>query len=343
MFDTVVDMIVKAVQSTIWPSLYGFMIALPTFAVLAVLWQYLFKMEKGQRSIRGAVRQALPLGAYRSMTFKSDFFAWWIGQLISPFLIHYFAHLITLVITSTIVYYFIVEYFGRPVAYFSDRSAIIAIQFVMLIISNEFGGYVSHYVFHRVPWLWSLHRTHHSAERLTVFTAQRAHPVELVIKNFIRTPISAMMLGITLYFTAEKIDPYVFTILAATSIGAVHNLINHSEVKISFGKLNYIFYGPVLHQIHHSAELRHRDKNFGEGYLAIFDWIFGTLYVPEKRETWRFGLNEEELGKNNPHIRIRDFYFEPFAHAWAIIRRHHQKAGSSKNEFKHSLPVNERE
>ena len=76
----------------------------------------------------------------------------------------------------------------------------------------------------------------------------------------------------------------------------------------------------MLHQIHHSAEPRHRDKNLG-GQLSVFDWLFGTIYVPQGREAYRWGLNDRELGENNPHVRLRDFYFEPAAHAWRLLTR----------------------
>ena len=35
------------------------------------------------------------------------------------------------------------------------------------------------------------------------------------------------------------------------------------------------------------------DRNFGSA-LAIWDWVFGTLYVPRGREELRFGLSAEE-------------------------------------------------
>jgi len=76
----------------------------------------------------------------------------------------------------------------------------------------------------------------------------------------------------------------------------------------------------VMHQIHHSAEVRHRDKNFSVT-LGLFDWIFGTMYIPEKGEVYRWGLNEEELGDKNPHLRLKDFYLEPFQRMWMSLKQ----------------------
>jgi hypothetical protein len=56
------------------------------------------------------------------------------------------------------------------------------------------------------------------------------------------------------------------------------------------GVLGRIFVSPAHHQVHHSANPRHFNKNFGS-CLALWDWMFGTLYVPaKKREPIAFGV-----------------------------------------------------
>jgi sterol desaturase/sphingolipid hydroxylase (fatty acid hydroxylase superfamily) len=60
---------------------------------------------------------------------------------------------------------------------------------------------------------------------------------------------------------------------------------------ISFrGVLGRIFISPAHHQVHHSGNPEHFNKNFGS-CLAVWDWMFGTLYVPQKqRERLTFGF-----------------------------------------------------
>ena len=54
--------------------------------------------------------------------------------------------------------------------------------------------------------------------------------------------------------------------------------------------LGRIFVSPAHHQVHHSGNPKHFNKNFGS-CLALWDWMFGTLYVPEKeREPLSFGF-----------------------------------------------------
>ena len=80
---------------------------------------------------------------------------------------------------------------------------------------------------------------------------------------------------------------------------------------MSFGPLDHVFMSARMHQIHHSAEIHHRDKNFG-GTMSLFDWIFGTAYRPARDEQFRLGMSPDEIGVNNPHRSLRALYAEPF-------------------------------
>ena len=69
--------------------------------------------------------------------------------------------------------------------------------------------------------------------------------------------------------------------------------LRHSHFWISYGPvLSHVFISPAQHQIHHSADKKHWDKNFG-GTFALWDWLFGTLYIPRKKEDLTFGIGRE--------------------------------------------------
>src|SRR5437764_5907863 len=62
-----------------------------------------------------------------------------------------------------------------------------------LFLAYEFGYWVDHYLKHRVPALWELHKVHHSANVLTPLTLFRIHPLDgLIFSN-----ILALSLGVT--------------------------------------------------------------------------------------------------------------------------------------------------
>ena len=230
------------------------------------------------------------------------------GALITAFLIMDVGNLLT-------------AHFGAHAALVQADWAIALSQFIVIFVSRDFGTYVGHYLLHKVPVLWSVHRAHHSAEVLTFFTSARAHPLEYLYAQSFMAVFGMLGGGTFVYFTGTSLHAAPMVALAGIVIfSELFGLANHSHLPISFGKLNHVILAPVLHQLHHSAELRHRDRNLG-GILSVFDWIFGTLYLPQGREDYRWGLNEAEMGEKNPHMRLRDFYLEPASHAWRLLTR----------------------
>ena len=53
-----------------------------------------------------------------------------------------------------------------------------AIITVMLFLAYELGYWAHHWLSHKVPLLWELHKVHHTAEVLTPLTNYRVHPFD---------------------------------------------------------------------------------------------------------------------------------------------------------------------
>jgi sterol desaturase/sphingolipid hydroxylase (fatty acid hydroxylase superfamily) len=70
--------------------------------------------------------------------------------------------------------------------------------------------------------------------------------------------------------------------------------LRHSHLWIPFrGVAGRLFQSPAHHQVHHSTDPAHFDKNLGFA-LAVWDWAFGTLHIPSvEREVKQFGVGEE--------------------------------------------------
>lgn len=201
---------------------------------------------------------------------------------------------------------------------------VVLVQASVIVLAMSFASYLHHYASHRIPLLWSFHRAHHSLESLTFPANVREHPFDLFTIQLLMNVFGATFGGLALYITGTDLHPSTFVIVGfgALSYFTLLGVFNHTHIPISFGWFNRILMAPIIHQFHHSAENRHRDKNIGSFWgLMIWDWMFGTLYLPTKDEHYRWGLNEEELGEANPHQRLRDFYLEPFQHASMLIRK----------------------
>ena len=78
---------------------------------------------------------------------------------------------------------------------------------------------------------------------------------------------------------------------------------------------------PAHHQIHHSRNPAHFNKNLGS-CLALWDWMFGTLYIPAaKREPLEFGVEPDR-----PHAHtIRGELIAPFLRAAMILKDRFEK------------------
>ena len=172
---------------------------------------------------------------------------------------------------------------------------VIAAFTVALLVADDFAKFFAHYLMHKVPALWELHKVHHSAEVLTPLTAYRFHPLELVLTALI---VVTCVGGVNAAFVLAWGDGLSHITLFGANIGlVVFNLLGgtlrHSHIWVSFGpRLERWFISPAQHQIHHSFAPRHIDKNMGY-HLAIWDRIAGTLYVPDGHERFPLGIGEE--------------------------------------------------
>jgi sterol desaturase/sphingolipid hydroxylase (fatty acid hydroxylase superfamily) len=192
-----------------------------------------------------------------------------------------------------------------------------AIYTVFFYLAYDLGRFIAHTLLHDVPLLWQFHKLHHSAEVLTPLTNYRAHPVELFIMATVPSVFTGLVSGVIWYVSAGEVGFYTFLGLhvGIAAFNAIGNL-RHWQVWISFGpKLNRWLISPAHHQIHHSREARHFGRNRGFE-LAIWDRLFGTLYVPIEEEAFHFGLGDESDGAWH---RVGRMYFWPFRYALAIL------------------------
>jgi sterol desaturase/sphingolipid hydroxylase (fatty acid hydroxylase superfamily) len=166
-----------------------------------------------------------------------------------------------------------------------------AIVTVCLFLAYEFAYWFDHYLSHRVAVLWEFHKVHHTAEVLSPITNFRVHPVDSVVFYNILGLVLGTTGGALSYLRLGA--PFAVggsnIILVAFIFLTVH--LQHSHVWIAItGPLGRVILSPAHHQIHHSDNPIHFDKNFG-GCLALWDWVFGTLHMPQRtRERLTFGV-----------------------------------------------------
>jgi sterol desaturase/sphingolipid hydroxylase (fatty acid hydroxylase superfamily) len=171
----------------------------------------------------------------------------------------------------------------------------------------DFSVYLIHRLHHANSVLWPLHSLHHSAQVMTPVTLFRKHPVWNVLSNLLNLTMTGLFQGVFVFVFFG--NPGVEILFGLNTVYIVYNFfganLRHSHVWLSWGKpLSYFFISPAMHQIHHDPKRMH--KNYGEMF-AIWDWMFGTLYVPQSYEQFEIGLGDE----GNPHDTVMRAYTVP--------------------------------
>jgi len=194
---------------------------------------------------------------------------------------------------------------------------------VMTVLSVAFVDFLfffAHFLMHRIPVLWHFHETHHSAETLTLATVYRTHPVEDAVNAVVSAIAGACV--VLPYEASSGTETGLLTFYGVNIVlfafFVVAFQLRHSHIWLSYGPvLSYIFISPAQHQIHHSVDPKHWNRNYGFTF-AIWDLLFRSLYVPRTREALTFGV---------PGTDPRDFasvwkiYWLPFVKAFRGLRR----------------------
>lgn len=175
-----------------------------------------------------------------------------------------------------------------------DHPAAMALAAFAAFVTGDFALYWTHRIFHRFPLLWRAHRMHHVPEILTPITAFRFWPHEQIVHIGGAAFMNGFGLGVAATVLGATVTP--LTLLGVNAFSLVWNLafahLRHSHVALPFPRrLCYVLVSPHMHQVHHSVEERHHDRNYATVF-ALWDWIFGSLYIPDPRERFRFGVEE---------------------------------------------------
>jgi sterol desaturase/sphingolipid hydroxylase (fatty acid hydroxylase superfamily) len=127
--------------------------------------------------------------------------------------------------------------------------------------------YWRHRVSHALPWLWRLHRLHHSDARMDVTTSLRSHPVELLLRP--------VFLGASIL--AFGIAPLAVIIHALLQLVVL--LFQHANVRLAAPvdrAIALLVATPAMHLVHHSRLACETDSNYATA-LTLWDRLFRSF------------------------------------------------------------------
>lgn len=280
---------------------------------------YLGERRRNRAGTGGLVRFLFPPALYRTASSVVDIKVYVAARILKPLIALIIVPLNALVTAATAS---LVAGLAHGTDLPQPSAGALVLSAFLAAIAIDFTYYAIHRMSRESEWLWPFHKLHHSAEVLTPITAARNHPMFELLLSLAGVVLVAPVAGLIFGLFGIASLPTIFGI---TVLIAIMNLaggaLRHSHIWLDYGPvLDRLFISPAQHQIHHSIAVRHHDRNYGLS-LAIWDWMFGTLYIPEGREELVFGVADRD-GQPQPqvHNSLKDAYLVPFAEVGEVIR-----------------------
>jgi sterol desaturase/sphingolipid hydroxylase (fatty acid hydroxylase superfamily) len=161
---------------------------------------------------------------------------------------------------------------GSPMAEFP-----LAAQFLAFLVLADFLQWCIHNLLHRVPWLWTFHKVHHSIDTMDWIGNWRFHWMEIVVYKTLQWLPLAWL---------NASPQAVFAVAVVTTLWGD---FNHANLDVGLGPLGYVLNNPRMHLWHHDQSAEGGTaKNFGI-VLSVWDHLFGTAYWPRARSPEQLG------------------------------------------------------
>ncbi len=174
---------------------------------------------------------------------------------------------------------------AEVISLFDARELPYWLQVVVFFLAMDFVQWFVHVLLHRYNFLWQFHKVHHSVEEMGFAAHLRYHWME----NVFYTPAKYIVLLLIGGF-----EPSSVFVIYYINITIGH--LNHANLNLDYGPLKYILNNPKMHIWHHAKELPESHPN-GMNYgisLSIWDYVFGTHYVPKSGRDIALGFEELE-------------------------------------------------
>ncbi|VVD84273.1 fatty acid hydroxylase [Pandoraea horticolens] len=141
-------------------------------------------------------------------------------------------------------------------------------SFLIYLLILDFAGYWYHRWEHTLRWGWALHAVHHSQRQMSLWTDNRNHLLDDLIKAAFFATL-AILIGVS---------PVQFVLLVAVSEWL--QSLQHANTRLRFGRLGErLLVSPAYHRRHHAIGVGHEGRHRGCNFGVLFPWwdmLFGT-------------------------------------------------------------------
>ncbi|WP_425258622.1 sterol desaturase family protein [Rubrivivax sp. RP6-9] len=166
------------------------------------------------------------------------------------------------------------------------------VSFVLYLLLFDLVDYWLHRAQHRFGWWWELHAVHHSQRQMTMWSDNRNHLLDDVLRDSIFVVV-ALLVGI---------PPAQFVAVVACT--QLLESLSHANVRLSFGPLlGRLLVSPRFHRLHHTIGIGH--ESYGPGTMGghnfavlfpVWDMVFGSARFDERYDPT--GIRDQLAGRD---------------------------------------------
>ena len=182
------------------------------------------------------------------------------------------------------------------------------VSLLLYVLVFDFVDYGIHRGQHRFEWWWRLHALHHSQRQMTMWSDNRNHLLDDVLRDCIIVVV-AQLIGIA---PGQFVAVVAFTQLSES--------FQHANLRVCFGPVGErLWISPRFHRLHHSIGIGHESNgkqtlgghNFGV-LLPWWDMLFGTA---------NFELRFDATGVRDQVEQGRDYGRGFWLQQWLGLKR----------------------
>ena len=177
----------------------------------------------------------------------------------------------------------------------TDHAVVSLLIYLLVMDALDYG---IHRGQHRFEWWWRLHALHHAQRQMTMWSDNRNHLLDDVIRSVI-VVVVAQLIGIA---------PSQF--VAIVALTQLSESFHHANVRLWFGRWGErLWVSPRFHREHHSVN--DGSTNFGV-LLPWWDMLFGTA---------NFEHRFERTGVHDQLTQGRDYGHGFWSQQWLGLKR----------------------
>jgi sterol desaturase/sphingolipid hydroxylase (fatty acid hydroxylase superfamily) len=152
------------------------------------------------------------------------------------------------------------------------------VGFLAYLVVLDFVDYALHRAQHQWNWWWNLHALHHSQRQLTMWSDNRNHLLDDLLRDALLVAVGRLI----------GIAPEQF--IAVVACTQLLESLSHANVRMSFGPvLGRLLVSPRYHRWHHSVGEGHESRGpgslGGHNFAVLFpvwDVLFGTAEFSDR-------------------------------------------------------------